>query len=110
MMGQQSCVRPELGGKYMHAERDKATQAPDPTDIDRVERRIRLLADLRRQSNLEADTYYQLAKIAESEGDLQAAKSYLEAAIVMKPGHVLAVAALSRFLDDRMGEPATAGR
>ena len=41
-----------------------------------------------------ADAYYQLAKIADSQGDPKAAKVYLESAIAQNPGHVMAIEAL----------------
>lgn len=50
---------------------------------------------LRQQANLEANSYYQLAVMADSHDDASMAKAYLEYAIAKKPGHELATAALA---------------
>ncbi len=42
-----------------------------------------------------ADSYYQLAKIADSRGDPVTAMLYFKSAIAQKPGHVMAMEALA---------------
>ena len=63
-----------LGGKHMQAEQSEALEADDMARLYDIERRIRLLINLREQASLEADAYCQLARIAAAQSDIRAAQ------------------------------------